>query len=72
MAYALTEDGASLPVCCACSRRGALGSRLVRRRGGPTEGLRHVACGSLLEARWYCPTCSMSVGDDEGSALRYA
>lgn len=32
--------------------------------GGP----RHEACGSPLEARWYCPTCNEAVGQagDEG------
>lgn len=25
--------------------------------GGEHESLRHEACGTALEARWYCPTC---------------
>lgn len=25
--------------------------------GGEAEGPRHRSCGTLLEARWYCPTC---------------
>ncbi len=25
----------------------------------------HGACGTPLEARWYCPTCGRVVGDDE-------
>src|SRR5215212_8484103 len=29
------------------------------------EGLRHVACGSLLEARWYCPTCATTVDEND-------
>jgi DNA-binding HxlR family transcriptional regulator len=30
------------------------------------EGPRHRACGSPLEARWYCPTCAQAVDQDEG------
>jgi DNA-binding HxlR family transcriptional regulator len=26
--------------------------------GGEAEGPRHRACGTQLEARWYCPTCA--------------
>lgn len=36
------------------------------------EGLRHRACGSLLEAAWYCPTCAQPVADEAASELRYA
>jgi DNA-binding HxlR family transcriptional regulator len=25
--------------------------------GGEVEGPRHRSCGTILEARWYCPTC---------------
>jgi DNA-binding HxlR family transcriptional regulator len=41
-----------------------------RTEGG--EGLRHGACGTPLEARWYCPTCARVVDEDEGDTLRYA
>ncbi len=27
------------------------------RHADPAEAPRHPACGTLLEARWYCPTC---------------
>lgn len=27
------------------------------------QPLRHVACGTPLEARWYCPTCAVVVDD---------
>jgi len=37
-----------------------------------TEPLRHGACGTPMEARWYCPTCARTVADDEAEAeLRY-
>jgi DNA-binding HxlR family transcriptional regulator len=66
MAYSLTEDGQELA--------GVL--RLLAAWGsGSTgaEGLRHVSCGSLLEARWYCPTCAVTVDEnEEASALRFA
>lgn len=29
------------------------------------QGLRHAACGTPVEARWWCPTCETAV--DEGS-----
>lgn len=36
---------------------------------------RHQACGTPLEARWYCPTCRETVGepgDETGPELYYA
>jgi DNA-binding HxlR family transcriptional regulator len=50
--YRVTEQGRELA--------GAL--RLLSRwgaqaTGGEAEGPRHRSCGTLLEARWYCPTC---------------
>ena len=65
MEYALTADGAELA--------GAL--RLLAdwgsRREGPDapEPLRHVLCGTPLEARWHCPTCGLVVGDRETITL---
>lgn len=29
--------------------------------GGDHESLRHDACGTALEAHWYCPTCGDTV-----------
>lgn len=29
----------------------------ARATGGEAEGPRHRSCGTVLEARWYCPTC---------------
>jgi DNA-binding HxlR family transcriptional regulator len=65
MEYALTADGAELA--------GAL--RLLAdwgsRREGPDapEPLRHLLCGTPLEARWHCPTCGLVVGDREAITL---
>ena len=50
-AYQLTAEGTELA--------GAL--RLLAHWGAryadPDDAPRHPACGTLLEARWYCPTC---------------
>ena len=63
VAYALTQDGHELA--------GVL--RLLAAWGsGAADGLRHLACGSPLEARWYCPTCAQTVSEEEASTLRYA
>ena len=36
------------------------------------EPPRHAACGTPLEARWYCPTCERPVDDDDAEELHYA
>jgi DNA-binding HxlR family transcriptional regulator len=41
----------------------------ARHSGG--EPVRHAACGTALEARWYCPTCEETV-DDPGEDVHYA
>jgi DNA-binding HxlR family transcriptional regulator len=33
---------------------------------------RHSACGTPMEARWWCPTCERPVSDDEGDELHFA
>jgi DNA-binding HxlR family transcriptional regulator len=40
-------------------------------RSGDADGPRHLACGTPVEARWYCPTCARMVDDDESGDLRY-
>jgi DNA-binding HxlR family transcriptional regulator len=44
----------------------------ARREAGHevTDALRHELCGTLLEARWYCPTCSLSVDAADAPAAR--
>jgi DNA-binding HxlR family transcriptional regulator len=59
--YELTESGRALA--------GAL--RLLadwgaRHAGAQVEPRRHAACGSPLEARWWCPACGVPVDADEG------
>ena len=60
--YRLTEEGQELA--------GFL--RLLAGWGGPgmgQEGLHHAVCGTSVEARWFCPTCSRFISEDEGSDL---
>jgi DNA-binding HxlR family transcriptional regulator len=56
--YELTADGKELA--------GAL--RLLAQWGAghadPAEIPRHPACGTPIEARWYCPTCDRLVDDE--------
>jgi DNA-binding HxlR family transcriptional regulator len=65
LAYELTAAGRELA--------GAL--RLLTQwgadRSGAGDGPRHAACGTPVEARWYCPTCARTVDDDEAGDLRY-
>ncbi len=62
--YRLTDEGHELA--------GVL--RLLSSWGQGAEsseaGLRHDACGTRLEAQWYCPTCAAAVAEEEGTELR--
>ncbi|HEY7524130.1 MAG TPA: helix-turn-helix domain-containing protein [Candidatus Limnocylindrales bacterium] len=62
--YALTADGRDL----------ASALRLLAdwgaREPGSGDALRHDTCGTPLEARWYCPTCSRVVDDPEAPETR--
>ena len=42
------------------------------RHGDEAEPPRHGACGSPLEARWWCPTCERAVELDDAADLHYA
>lgn len=59
MAYRLTADGRDLA--------GPL--RLLADWGarGGSEVPPHRACGTPLEARWYCPTCGSVVDEEPGA-----
>ena len=35
------------------------------------EPLRHAACGTPLEARWYCETCERAVDEGEAADLHF-
>lgn len=58
MEYRLTGDGRDL-----ASALRLLADWGSRRTGG--EPLRHERCGTPIEARWFCPTCALAVGDAE-------
>jgi DNA-binding HxlR family transcriptional regulator len=64
-AYELTAEGRELA--------GALrllahwGARHAHRAEAP----RHLACGTPLEARWYCPTCDHLVEDEPETEMHY-
>jgi DNA-binding HxlR family transcriptional regulator len=64
VAYELTSTGRELA--------GAL--RLLAQWGadrgaGPTPA--HAACGTTLEARWWCPTCDGVIDDPDDGPLVY-
>jgi DNA-binding HxlR family transcriptional regulator len=64
-AYELTADGRELAgVLRLLATWGARG-------GEGAEPLRHITCGTPMEARWYCPTCARAVEDGESTALRF-
>jgi len=42
------------------------------RHAEGSEPLQHGACGTPLEARWYCPTCARAVDDDEATDVHFA
>ena len=42
------------------------------RQGEGAEAPRHEACGSVLEARWWCPTCERPAEGEEAEGLHFA
>lgn len=40
-------------------------------RSDDADALHHAACGTAVEARWYCPTCARVIDEDEGGDLRF-
>ena len=64
MSYALTDDGHEL----------ASALRLLAdwgaRRSERYEPIHHERCGTPLETRWWCPTCSAVVDDLEAADTR--
>lgn len=69
MEYALTADGHDL--ASALRLLADWGSRhaSTAEQAG-YEPMRHQTCGTPLEARWYCPTCTIVVAADEADELR--
>lgn len=61
--YRLTEAGRDLAGALALLARWG-----AEHGGGEADGPVHAACGSLLDARWFCPTCEQVVSDDEAGS----
>jgi DNA-binding HxlR family transcriptional regulator len=68
--YTLTEEGREL--AGVLRLLAAWGSSGVASGAPVGVALRHVTCGSPLEARWYCPTCARSVDETDASSLTFA
>lgn len=66
-AYRLTAAGADLAGALRMLAQWAASHRAGRHGGGEAGLPTHGACGTALEARWYCPTCG-EVVDDVASA----
>jgi len=64
MAYSLTADARDL-----ASALRLLADWGARRTGG-AEPIRHELCGTPLETRWFCPTCTVVVRDTQASETR--
>jgi DNA-binding HxlR family transcriptional regulator len=41
-------------------------------RHSEAEPVVHRACGTALEARWYCPTCDQTVDEPDDEGVHYA
>lgn len=65
MEYELTDAGHDLAGAL------ALLTTWGRRRGGAAGGPEHLACGTALEARLWCPTCDVAVGDPGHDELEH-
>jgi DNA-binding HxlR family transcriptional regulator len=70
-AYQLTEAGNELAGALRLlAQWGA--QRAGMGRGSSVQPLTHAACGTPVEARWYCPTCNEVVEPADPDDLRYA
>jgi DNA-binding HxlR family transcriptional regulator len=66
VAYALTAPGAEL--AGALRLLAQWGSHRTAANAAP---LHHATCGTVVEARWWCPTCERDVADDEAPDLHF-
>jgi DNA-binding HxlR family transcriptional regulator len=62
MVYALTDAGRELGAPLRSLTAWA------ERRTGEISGRRHRVCDTPLEVRWYCPSCEVTVDDDDAAA----
>ena len=68
MEYTLSGDGRDL--ASALRLLADWGTRHLGSDDGGHELLRHATCGTPLEARWYCPTCTTAVDDRDAPQTR--
>ncbi len=40
-------------------------------QGGDHAAMVHDACGTTMDARWWCPTCARMVDDGPGEGMRF-
>lgn len=66
--YRLTAEGRAL--AGVLRLLAGWGARHGGADAGDHDSLRHEACGTTLEARWYCPTCGELVDASPGEASR--
>lgn len=71
LAYGLTAAGAALAGALRLLAQWAAEHPGPATGGGEVEPLHHVACGSAVEARWWCPTCERLVDGDEATDVRW-
>ena len=72
VSYRLTGQGAALADALRLlSQWGADHPGRADRPGERGMPLQHRACGTPVEARWWCPTCTTVVDDDDASDLRW-
>ncbi len=64
--YELSEAGGEL--AGALRLLAGWGARHVEGATAP----RHAACGTALQARWWCPTCERPAAEDEAEELHFA
>ena len=64
--YELTASGRDL--AAALRQLADWGAR--HREGGDLP--RHAACGTPMEASWWCPTCERPVPEDQAAGLHFA
>jgi DNA-binding HxlR family transcriptional regulator len=68
VAYRLTDRGAALADALRLLTQ--WGAEHPAPGGGPAP-LQHQACGTRVEARWWCPTCATTVADGDTSDLTW-
>ena len=65
LSYELSAEGAEL--ASALRLLADWGARVSTE----ADPIRHAACGTPVEAQWYCPTCARPIERPEAEELRY-